>query len=153
MSFLTDSQKAAVFAEFNTAMSTFLRPLIVYQEPQKTVIISDPNYNPLEGSYNQNDADVQNIPIYTTISGRITYDKDQEWSYLKPYPGNENGQLKVKDQTARSVRVKVDYSGYSLLSTCKKMELDGYLFDLVSQPRPHGPFGTGYWTFYFNRSL
>ena len=153
MSLLTDSEKATLFAQFDSAMATFLRPLIVYQEPEKTVIISDPNYNPLEGAYNQNDTEVLNTPIYTTINGRILYDKDQEWSYVKPYPGNDNGQLKVKDQTVRSVRAKTDYSGHSLLSTAKKIELDGYLFDIQSQPRPHGPFGTGYWTYYFVRSL
>ena len=153
MSLLTDAEKATIFSQFNSAMETFLRPLIVYQEPLKTVIISDPNYNPLEGAYNQNDSDVQNTPIYTTISGRILYDRNQEWSYIKPYAGSDNGQLKVKDQTDRSIRIKVDYSGHSLLSTTKKIELDGYLFDLESQPRPHGPFGTGYWTYYFKRSL
>jgi hypothetical protein len=153
MGLLTDSEKATLFAQFDAAMSTFLRPLVVYQEPEKTVIISDPNYNPLEGAYNQNDTEVLNTPIYTTINGRILYDKDQEWSYVKPYPGNDNGQLKVKDQTVRSVRIKTDYSGHSLLSTAKKIELDGYLFDIQSQPRPHGPFGTGYWTYYFVRSL
>lgn len=153
MSFLTDSEKAAIFASFDAAMDTYVRPLIVYQEAQKTVIISNPNYNPLEGAYDQNNTDILNTPIYTTIYGRILYDKDQEFSYIKPYEGNDNGQLKLPDQTTRSVRIKVDYSGYSLLSTAKKIELDGYLFDPASQPRPHGPFGTGYWTFYYNRSL
>ena len=154
MSLLSDSEKASIFADFNTAMNTFLRQLTVYHAPQNTVIISDPNFNPLEGNYNQNDQDVQNTPIYTTINGRILYDKDQEWSYISPAGYAKDGQLKVKDQSSvRAVRIKVDYSGYSFLSNTKKIDLDGFLFDLESQPRPHGPFGTGYWTFYFRKSL
>lgn len=154
MSLLSDSEKALLFADFNTAMNTFLRPLTVYHAPQNTVIISDPNFNPLEGNYNQNDQEVQNTPIYATINGRILYDKDQEWSYVSPGMRGMDGQFKIKDQqAARAVRIKVDYSGYSFLASTKKIELDGFLFDLESQPRPHGPFGTGYWTFYFRRSL
>jgi hypothetical protein len=154
MSLLSDSEKASIFADFNTAMNTFLRPLTVYQSPQTTVIITDPNFNPLDGNYNENSEQIENVPIYTTINGRILYDKNQEWTDISPNGSAKDGQLKISDQlSVRAVRIKVDYSGYSLLSTTKKIELDGFLFNLESEPRPHGPFGTGYWTFYFSRSL
>ncbi len=141
-------------ADFQGVVDTFLRPLIVYQEATHTVVISDPNYNPLT-SYNQNNTNITNTPNFSTISGRILYDKQQEWAFVKPYAGQggSNGQIKAKDQTTQSVRLKVDYSGYALLNTSKKTEIDGNLFDLESVARPHGLFATDYYTFYFVRSL
>ncbi len=151
-SLLSDSEKAELVADFQGVVDTFVRPLTVYQEATHTVIISDPNYNPLE-AYNQNNTDITNTPNYTVISGRVMYDKNQEWAFTKPYAGGDNGQLKVKDATKQSVRIKVDPSGYALLNTSKKVELDGNLFDLESIARPHGLFAPNFYTFYFVRSL
>lgn len=152
-SLISDSDKTAYATAFQQNVDTWVRPLIVYQEPQKTVIISDPNYNPYE-AYNQNNTEIQNTPIFTTISGRILYDKDQEWSFMRPYTngGANEAQIKVKNQSVRSVRLKVDISGFNLLQTAKKVEIDGQLFDLESLARPHGLFTPNYFTFYFVRS-
>lgn len=154
-SLLSDSEKAELVADFQSVVDTFVRPLTVYQEATHTVIISDPNYNILEGNYNQNNIDITNTPNYTSINGRVMYDKNQEWSFTKPYAGQGagEGQLKVKDATKRSVRIKVDPAGYELLKTAKKIELDGSMFDIESVARPHGLFVPNYWTFYFVRSL
>lgn len=150
----TDAEKAGLVNDFQSVVATFLRPLTVYQEATKTVIVSNPNYNPYQ-SYNQNNTQVLNTPNSTVISGRILYDKNQEWSFVKPFMGRgaDEGQLKVKDQVTRSCRLKVDYSGYMLLQNAKKVEIDGYLFDPESIPRPHGLFTPDYYTFYYVRSL
>lgn len=141
-------------AGLGLAVTDFVRPLFVYQEATMNVVITNPQYNPIDG-YNQNNQNVTNLVNVTQISGRVLYDKQQEWSFVRPYVGRgpNEGQLKIKDQTTRSVRIKVDYSGYMLLNTAKKMQVDGELFDLESIARPHGLFGTDYYTFYFVRSL
>lgn len=151
MPFLTEAEKAAIFNDFNAAMSVYERPLTVYQEAQRTVIVSDPTFNPLE-AWSQNSTNIQNTPVFTTISGRIMWDKAQDWKFIKP-GGLSDAQYKIKDMTERAVRLKVGYSGYSLLKTAKKVEIDGVLLDRESLPRQHGPFGTGYWDFYFVRSM
>lgn len=153
-SLINDSQKASLVSDFQGVVDTFVRPLVVYQEAQHIVIISDPNYNPLTAT-NQNNTQITNIPVYTTISGRILYDKGQEWSFVRPYPGRgtAEGQIKVKDDVIRSVRIKVDHSGYQLLRDSKKVQVDGHLFDNESVARPHGLFASNYYTFYFVRSL
>lgn len=152
-SLISDSDKLAYAAAFQLNVDTWIRTLIVYQEPLKTVIISDPNYNPYE-SYNQNNTNILNTPVFSTISGRIMYDKDQELAYARPYAGRgvDEGQIKLKNQSVRSVRVKVDISGFNLLQNAKKVEIDGQLFDFASLPRPHGLFTPTYFTFYYNRS-
>lgn len=154
MSLLTDAEKASLQTDFQEAVSTFFRPLVIYQEAEKTVIVSDPNWNPIE-AWNQNNTNIQNTPVFSTVSGRILWDKQQEWKYLKPYAGQgtDQAQIKVKDQVTRSCRIKVDQSGYNLLATAKKVEVDGVMLDPESQPRPHGLFAPDFWTFYFVRSM
>lgn len=151
MSLLTDAEKSSLTTDFQSAVSTFFRPLIIYQEAQTTVVVSDPNWNPIE-AWNQNNTNIVNTPVYSTVSGRILWDKQQEWKFMKPYQG-EQAQLKVKDQTSRACRIKVDQSGYNLLLTAKKVEVDGVMLDQESQPRPHGLFAPDFWTFYFVRSM
>lgn len=153
-SLLTDVQKSSLVADFNNVIDTFVRPLIVYQEATKTVIVSDPNFNPIE-QWNPNNTEIVNTPVFSTISGRILYDKSQEWSFVRPYPGrgSSEGQIKVKDDVVRSMRLKVDRSGYFLIRDAKKVQVDGHLFDNESVARPHGLFGAETYTFYFVRSL
>ena len=143
-----------MLAAFSGVVDTMARPLYVYQEAQQTVIVTDPNYNPLDG-YNQNNLNVTNLVNYSLISGRVLYDKNQDWGFVRPYGGRgpNEAQIKMKDQTTRSVRIKVDPSGYALLNTAKKVQVDGFLFDLESIARPHGLFAPNYYTFYFVRSM
>lgn len=136
-------------------IDTFVRPLYIYQEATKTIIVTNPNYNPIDDGYGQNQTSIINTPNFTLISGRVLYDKQQEWSFVRPFAGRgpDEGQLKLKDQITRSVRLKVDYSGFVLLQTAKKIQLDGLYFDLESVARPHGLFGVETYTFYFVRSM
>lgn len=149
MSYLTDAEKASITADFTEANSTWLRPLTVWQEAAKTVIVSNPDYNPYT-SYNQNVTDIQNTPISSVISGAILWDKMQDWPFMR-VQGVE-AQMKVHAQTKRAVRLKTDASGYSLLSTCKLVEIDGVALTRDTEPRPHGLFGIDRYTFYFQRS-
>ena len=151
---LSDSDKSDMVAGFQNVVDTFVRPLYVYQEATQVVVITDPNYTPIDG-YNQNNQNVTNLANFTIISGRVLYDKQQEWAFVRPYVGRgpNEGQLKIKDQTTRSVRIKVDPTGYALLNTAKKVQVDGNLFDIESIARPHGLFAPNFYTFYFVRSL
>lgn len=149
MSLLSDSDKASLAAVLQSGVQTWFRPLTVYQEAQRTVITADPNFNPIE-AWNQNSTTIQNTPVYTTISGAILWDKDQEWRFVSP-GGAHPSQLKVKDSTKRACRLKTDASGYALLSTAKKVEIDGVQMNMDTEARPHGLFGVDRYTYYFVR--
>ena len=140
-------------SDFQGVIDTFTRVFTVYQEPTRLVIATDPNYNPY--SFSQTTGSIQYIPNPIQLSGRILYDKQQEWGFVRPYVGRgpNEGQLKIKDQTTRSVRIKVDASGAAILQAGKKFTIDGLNFDLESQQRPHGLFSAESFTFYFVRSL
>lgn len=150
-SLLTDAEKAAIVADYQGAIDTFVRALKVYQEPTKTVIISDPDYNPYT-SNNQNNVDITNTPIENIISGSILWSKRQDLAFINPFAADK-AQIKVGDQVGPACRVKVGVDGYNLLASAKKVEIDGILMDPASEPRPHGLFGADRWSFYYQKAL
>ncbi len=155
MSLLSDADKAALTADFQSmAVDQWVRPLQIWQEAQQTVVVSNVNYTPLN-AYNQNATQITNTPVVSTVSGRILWDKQQEWDYIKPYNGQgvDEAQLKVKDQVTRACRLKVDVSGYNLLLDAKLVQIDGVQMVPQSQPRPHGLFYPTHYTFYYVRNM
>lgn len=149
MSLISDADKAALSAVLHSGVQTWFRPLTVWQEAQTTVIVSDPNWNPYT-AYGQNQLDVQNTPVTSIVSGAILWSKDQEWRFVSP-GGVHPSQLKVKDATKQACRLKVDDSGRALLSTAKKVRIDGVEMVPDTEPRPHGLFGVDRYTLYFVR--
>ncbi len=146
-SLFTDAEKAALQADFQSVIDTFVRPLTVYQDAAQTVVVNSADYNPYT-SNNQNSTEITYTPVASTVSGRIMWDKLQELKFVRPEVA---AQIKVTDQTARAVRLKVDGSGYALLVNAKRVQIDGVLCLPDSNPRPHGLFAPDYWTFYFVR--
>jgi hypothetical protein len=51
-----------------------------------------------------------------------------------------------------SVRVKIDAAGYALFTKASKIEIDGEVFRIVSDPSKLGPFGVKYYTLYLRRA-
>ncbi len=155
MASLTDAEKAALTADFQSAgIDQWIRPLQIWQEAQQTVVVSNVNYTPLN-AYNQNSTQITNTPVVSNVSGRILWDKQQEWAYMKPFNGVgvDQAQLKVKDQVTRSCRLKIDPSGYNLLLNAKLVLIDGVQMVPESQPRPHGLFWPTHYTFYYVRQM
>jgi len=148
---------ADMVSGFQNAIDTFaIQPITIWQAPQQTYIATDPNWNPFSQPQQNVTGDVQVTQIMNLISGRVLYDKQQEWGFVRPYVGRgpNEGQLKIKDQTTRSVRIKVDATGYALLSKApKEVDIDGFAFFLESVARPHGLFLPNQYTFYFTRKL
>lgn len=145
---------ADMVSGFQNAIDTFaIQPITIWQEATRTLIAIDPNWNPFS-QYNQNQTGVvQNTPVSNVISGRVLYDKQQEYAFVRPYVGRgpNEGQVKIKDQVTRSVRIKTDASGCALLETTKEVDIDGSAFFLESVARPHGLFLPNQYTFYFVR--
>lgn len=140
-------------AGFQNAIDTSVRSFTIWQEATRTLINTSATFNPL--LYTANNTGILNTPNFNTISGRVLYDKQQEYAFARPYVGRgpNEGQVKIKDQTTRSVRIKVDATGYALMNTCKEVDIDGFAFVLESVPRPHGLFVPNQYTFYFVRKL
>lgn len=120
---------------------TFAREITVYQEAEKVLISTDPNFNPI---FRRSSSNIQVTPKKSTIIARILYGKDQEVDSV-------NG-IGVDFQTKVSlpigwVRLKVGKDGYEILKDCKRIEFDGRTFAPLSSNRPHGLFEIDYYTF------
>jgi hypothetical protein len=63
------------------------------------------------------------------------------------FDAEAGAQIKV-DKHVGEVRVKVNKDGYDFLKGAKRCELDGRIFTISSDERPHGLFSPKYYTFY-----
>ena len=81
------------------------------------------------------------------IKARIQYQQDQKEMDL---PGTRS-QLNVQIGEG-SVRVKLDKTGYEIFTKATKIEIDGEVFRIVSDPSKVGPFSVKFYTLYLRRA-
>jgi hypothetical protein len=135
--FLSSSQRASIAANLLDLHDTFGRDIIVYKEAQKVIISTDPNYNYLYKNAGAQTQSVQNVPVKKVFKARIRYDTDRSLEYF----GETDTQVKVNRVDPNSmVRVKLKIEDYEYIKDAKRIELDGRMFHVESDPRPHGLF-------------
>lgn len=138
---------AAQAAEYRAAISdifwTFARPFSLYLDAQTAVVSTSLTYSRF-GQHDQNtpvDADNPAVtPTVYTVTGCITYGNRQPWLDFSPDGSKAVQQLKLKESDG-IVRIKVEEQGYNLFKQAKLVELDGFMFQLNSNARPHGVVG------------
>ena len=141
-SFLSDEAKNALSEQFNNLHDTFARDIVVYKEAKKVVMNTDPNFNYI---YNETGGatSIQNVPQSQTFKVRILYDNDRDTEYF----GEFGSMTKIKrvDAAAR-VRIKMKIADYNYIKDAKRIEFDGRMFLVDSDPRPHGLFDVDFYT-------
>lgn len=145
MDLLSYSEKVSYDQALQNIFDTFSRPFLIYLEAQQATISTSLTFSRF-GQHDQNAAinadNVAVTPQVYTITGCILYGNKQPWDYLgfSVAHGKEAQQDKLRDAFG-TVRIKVDASGYGLLKQAKLLNLDGFDFNAVSTPRPHGLVG------------
>ena len=77
------------------------------------------------------------MPVKKVFKARIRYDTDRSLEYF----GETDTQVKVNRVDANSmVRVKLKIEDYEYIKDAKRVEFDGRMFHVESDPRPHGLF-------------
>jgi len=132
----TDSEKEEIAANLLHLHDTFGRDIIVYKEAQKVVISTDPNYNYLYGNSGATTS-VSNVPVKKTFKARIRYDLDNK-NLISNIGSNETSQ----------VRIKLKKADYNYISDAKRIEFDGRMFHVDSDPRAHGLFDVQFYTLF-----
>lgn len=145
MDLLTHAEKVSFDFAMQNLFDTFARPLLVYQEAQVVNISTSPTFSRF-GQHDQNAAvnadNTAVTPQIFTITGCILYNNKQPWDYIAPVGGNDSNAQQDKLRNAFGlVRVKVDATGYGLLANAKLVRIDGFDFNPVATPRPHGLVG------------
>jgi hypothetical protein len=135
--FLSPSDRADIAANLLNLHDTFGRDIIVYKEAQKVIISTDPNYNYLYNTAGAQTNSVENVPVKKVFKARIRYDTDRSLEYF----GDTDAQVKVSKPDANSmVRIKLKIEDYQYIKDAKRIELDGRMFHVESDPRAHGLF-------------
>ncbi len=141
--YLSDTEKADYNAALFGVFTTFMRPMSIYIDARVAVVNTTPNFAGMFGEASQNATGPGVTPVVPqvfVVSGCILYGKTQPWPFIGPVDKENNQQNKVRESEGR-MRLKVDQSGYALLSQCQQATVDGYTFTIDGTPRPHGLVG------------
>lgn len=145
-SLIPDSEKQNIANVFDDMHDTFGRDIVVYQRDNEIFVATSSTYNAL---YSR----VKNAPTSrtkvtsTTVKARILYRKEQKEMDL---PGTKS-QINVQMDEG-TVRVKIDEAGYKLFTQAAKIEIDGEVFRIVSDPAKVGPFVVKFYTLFLRRA-
>ena len=143
-SFLPDDEKKVLAEQFNNLHDTFAREIVVYKEAEKVIVSTDPNYNYL---YDETGGQlsIQNVPQKRSMQARILYDDNRDIEYFGEF--SSSTKIKRVDSSSR-VRIKLKKVDYEYFNDVKRVEFDGRMFLIDSDPRPHGLFDVHFYTRY-----
>lgn len=135
--FLTAAARANIAKNLIDLHDTFGRDIIVYKEAQKVVVSTDPNFNYLYGTGGASTKSVENIPVRKVFKARIRYDTSRSLENF----GEADAQMKVsRPDDGSLVRIKLKIEDFEYIKDAKRVELDGRMFHIDSDPRAHGLF-------------
>ena len=145
-SLIPDSDKNAIGNVFDDIHDTFARDIIVFQRQNEIFVATNGTYNALYSRI-KNEQSTRTKVTRSVIKARILYQQEQKEMDL---PGTKS-QVNVQ-MGEGSVRVKIDEAGYALFTKASKIEIDGEVFRIVSDPSKVGPFKVKFYTLYLRRS-
>ena len=145
-SLIPDSDKDAIGDVFDNIHDTFARSIIVFQRENEIFVATNGTYNAL-CSRIKNEQSTRAKVTKFTIQARILYRQEQKEMDL---PGSR-AQVNVP-LSEGSVRVKIDAAGYALFTKATKIEIDGEVFRIISDPSKVGPFKVKFYTLYLRRA-
>jgi hypothetical protein len=145
-SLIPDSDKDAIGNVFDDIHDTFSRDIVVFQRENEIFVATNGTYNALYSRI-KNEQSTRAKVTRSVIKARILYQQEQKEMDL---PGTRS-QVNVQ-MGEGSVRVKIDEAGYVLFTKASKIEIDGEIFRIVSDPSKVGPFKVKFYTIYLRRS-
>ena len=89
------------------------------------------------------------MPVKKVFKARIRYDTDRSLEFF----GEADSQIKVnRTDKGSQVRIKLKVEDYVYIKDAKRVEFDGRMFHVDSDPRAHGLFDVQFYTL-FLRSI
>lgn len=143
-SLISDAQKSAISAVFDDIHDTFARDIIIYRE-KETAYVST-NTSPIYRRPVDGDPPSREKEQYTTRA-RIKYIGVQ---------GEDDENLGAQtnlDFPYGSIRLKINQGAFELIRTAEKINVDGRLFKMDSEPARPGPFSPSYYTIVLVRDV
>ena len=144
---LSSDERTAYQLAMKDLHDTFARDVVIYQTSQKTLVSTNPNHNFLYNSGPQQTV-VSDVIVSGTYKARIHYPKEEKLAQFIRAGGSKSEdqiQLKRKDY---KIKLVVEADVKTILDKCERIEFDGTVFAVDSDPRPHGVAGVQFWDFY-----
>jgi hypothetical protein len=139
---LSSTQKLAYRSVFYDIHDTFVRDIIIFKIPKRTVISSDLNYNFIYGGEQQS-VDVTYTPVSGIFQARISWEN----------PSTLNGFKDIKEEIhGNIVRLKVKKEVFEFLDNAQHVEIDGRSVQFFGSSQPHGLFGIDFYNIYYEES-
>ena len=145
-SYLSSAQKTAIKDVFNNMHDTFARDITIYQTETNVFVATNDTYNALYKRLKNSTREEKTVTS-TTAKARILYISKQMEKDLSGLAA----QINVPIQEGM-VRLKITEATYNLFKKATKIEVDGDLFNIVSNAGGIGQFDITYYTIYLERA-
>jgi hypothetical protein len=146
-SLISELQKQNYETALNDIHDTFSEEIICYKDSEKVVITKDASFNPLY-DIDREATSIVNTVVSGTYRARIQAMDDFGKKYFSiANDRSNNTQFKVVEP-AGTLRMKIDIDAYNFIKDCKRFDVEGRRYELVSLFKPHGLFNTVYYTIY-----
>ena len=130
---------------FNDLHDTFAREITIFKKAKKTFISTNQTYNALYSRVS-NQKEKESTVSAIKVRARITYFNE---AYKRE--NQENFALGF-DIPGDYVRIKIDEEGYTALKNVRDVEIDGELFNIVSDASKSGIFSVKYYQYILKRA-
>jgi len=141
----SSSEKSAFDRVFDDLHDTFGRDITIFKKSQKVFVATNSTYNALY-SKTKNQKGIEKVVEAIKIKARIAY----AGSFENARSNDENEILGL-DIPSDHVRIKLNLEGYNLIKQAKDIEIDGELFDVVSDASKSGMFSVRYYNILLKR--
>ena len=149
-SFLTTSQKNTLNNVFNDIHATFGRPITIYKTALETVMVTNPDNNYLYQGAPDNSITSKVIQSGVYLA-RIKYGTKEMLTPFNTTQRNNAAEQNMIRLSEGDARIKLDPTGAAFLVDCEKVQFDKTIFNVESDPRPHGLFDPNFQTFFLKR--
>ena len=130
---------------FNDLHDTFAREITIFKKAKKTFISTNQTYNALYSRVS-NQKEKESTVSAIKVKARITYFNE---AYKRE--NQENFALGF-DIPGDYVRIKIYEEGYTALKNVTDVEIDGELFNIVSDASKSGIFSVKYYQYILKRA-
>ena len=144
--YLTAAQRAEYQDVFKNMHQTFAREITIYKTKTEVFIATNSAYNALYSRLKNSNRKIKEVRKYSTTA-RIKYIGTQPEELVNEFGAQVN--VRFPEGT---VRLKLDKTGYDLIKTSGRVEIDGELFKIVSDPSKAGPFEVLFYVLYLQRN-
>lgn len=141
----SSSEKSAFDKVFDDLHDTFGRDITIFKKSQKVFVATDSTYNALY-SKTKNQKGIDKVVEAIKVKARIAY----AGSFENARSNDENEILGL-DIPNDHIRIKLNLEGYNLIKQAKDIEIDGELFDIVSDASKSGMFSVRYYNILLKR--